>query len=83
MAVCLFIYLPIYLFIYLSRSQIVKGVRDALYEKVQKCSDLVIPFEKIQKIAEEIEIAMFGNFLNILFQYHVLTSSLSVATCVF
>ena len=39
-----------------------KGVRDALYEKVQKCPDLVIPFEKIQKIAEEIEIAMFGNF---------------------
>ena len=42
-----------------------KGVRDSLNEKVEKCSDLLIPFDKIQKIAEEIEIAMFGQFSNI------------------
>jgi hypothetical protein len=39
---------------------VVKAVRDALHEKVEKCKDLKIEFEKIQKIAEEIEIAMFG-----------------------
>ena len=38
----------------------VKGVRDALWEKVKKCPDLNIELEKCQKIAEEIEIAMFG-----------------------
>ena len=39
---------------------VVKGTRDALLEKVKK-SDLQIEETKILKIAEEIEIAMFGN----------------------
>ena len=38
----------------------VKGLRDSLWEKVEKCKDLSLPFEKVQKFAEEIEIAMFG-----------------------
>ena len=42
------------------RSMVVKGTRDALLEKVKK-SDLQIEETKILKIAEEIEIAMFGN----------------------
>ena len=36
-----------------------KGVRDALLEKLKK-SDLEIEDKKVLKIAEEIEIAMFG-----------------------
>ena len=43
----------------LIRSMVVKGTRDALLEKVKK-SDLQIEETKILKIAEEIEIAMFG-----------------------
>ena len=39
---------------------VVKGVRDALKEKVEKAKNLKIEPEKVQKIAEEIEIAMFG-----------------------
>jgi hypothetical protein len=42
------------------RTTVVKAVREALSEKVEKCKDLVVEPEKIQKIAEEIEIAMFG-----------------------
>ena len=38
-----------------------KGTRDALLEKVKK-SDLKMEEGKILKIAEEIEIAMFGTF---------------------
>jgi hypothetical protein len=48
----------------------VKTVRDALNEKVEKCKDLKIEYEKIQKIAEEIEIAMFGKNLSFKFQFH-------------
>ena len=40
---------------------VVKGTRDALLEKVKK-SDLKMEEGKILKIAEEIEIAMFGTF---------------------
>ena len=57
------LYLPTYLislFPFLSRSTVVKGLRDSLWEKVEKCKDLSLPFEKVQKFAEEIEIAMFG-----------------------
>ena len=43
------------------RSMVVKGVRDALQEKVKK-SDLKIEESRILKIAEEIEIAMFGKY---------------------
>ena len=42
-----------------------KGLRDALLEKL-KSSDLKIEDRKVGKIAEEIEIAMFGNFQNML-----------------
>ena len=35
-------------------------MRDALWEKVEKCKNLSMPYEKVQKFAEEIEIAMFG-----------------------
>ena len=38
-----------------------KGVRDALLEKLKK-SDLEIEDKKVLKIAEEIEIAMFGKY---------------------
>ena len=38
-----------------------KGVRDALLEKL-KNSDLEIEDKKVLKIAEEIEIAMFGKY---------------------
>ena len=40
---------------------VVKGVRDSLLEKLEKCSDLHFEASKILKIAEEIEIAMFGD----------------------
>ena len=43
----------------------VKGLRDALKEKMETCKDLSAQPEKIQKIAEEIEIAMFGKEFNI------------------
>ena len=43
------------------RSTVTKGVRDALLEKLKK-SDLEIEDKKVLKIAEEIEIAMFGNY---------------------
>ena len=39
---------------------VVKGVRDSLLEKLEKCSDLKFEASKILKIAEEVEIAMFG-----------------------
>ena len=42
---------------------VVKGVRDSLLEKLEKCSDLQFEASKILKIAEEIEIAMFGTHL--------------------
>ena len=42
------------------RTTVVKAVRETLSEKVEKCKDLMVESEKIQKIAEEIEIAMFG-----------------------
>jgi len=45
------------------RSMVVKGVRDSLLEKLEKCSDLQFEASKILKIAEEIEIAMFGTHL--------------------
>lgn len=51
------------------RTKVVKDVRDALNEKVEKCNDLKIEYEKIQKIAEEIEIAMFGTFGDIGLKY--------------
>ena len=55
------------------RSMVVKGVRDALQEKVKK-SDLKIDESKILKIAEEIEIAMFGKIsLNDSMQFIILT----------
>jgi len=44
------------------RSMVVKGVRDSLLEKLEKCSDLKFEASKILKIAEEVEIAMFGTF---------------------
>eukprot|EP00092_Neocalanus_flemingeri_P057326 GFUD01068113.1.p1 GENE.GFUD01068113.1~~GFUD01068113.1.p1 ORF type:complete len:1909 (-),score=640.60 GFUD01068113.1:4-5181(-) len=44
------------------RSVVVKGVRDSLLEKLEKCLDLQFEANKILKIAEEIEIAMFGTF---------------------
>ena len=47
---------------------VVKGTRDALLEKVKK-SDLVIEESKVLKIAEEIEIAMFGKFYLALFYF--------------
>ena len=34
-------------------------------EKLEKAKDLNIPPEKVQKIAEEIEIAMFGKLLSL------------------
>ena len=40
-----------------------KGVRDALLEKLKK-SDLKIEDRKVTKIAEEIEIAMFGKYFS-------------------
>ena len=43
------------------RSTVTKGVRDALLEKLKK-SDLEIEDKKVMKIAEEIEIAMFGKY---------------------
>ena len=43
------------------RSTVTRGVRDALLEKLKK-SDLVIEDKKVLKIAEEIEIAMFGKY---------------------
>ena len=43
------------------RSTVTKGVRDALLEKLKK-SDLEIEDKKVLKIAEEIEIAMFGKY---------------------
>ena len=46
----------------------VKAVRDALHEKVENCKDLKMEFEKIQKIAEEIEIAMFGKIFKFPFR---------------
>ena len=49
----------------LFRSMVVKGTRDALLEKVKK-SDLQIEETKILKIAEEIEIAMFGKIQRLL-----------------
>ena len=39
---------------------VVKGVRDSLLEKLENCSDLKFEASKILKIAEEVEIAMFG-----------------------
>lgn len=44
------------------RSTVVKGVKDVLAEKVDSCTDLKVEPERIHKIAEEIEIAMFGIF---------------------
>ena len=43
----------------LFRSTVTKGIRDALLEKLKE-SDLEIQDKKVLKIAEEIEIAMFG-----------------------
>ena len=43
------------------RSMVVRGTRDALLEKVKK-SDLKFEESKIYKVAEQIEIAMFGNY---------------------
>ena len=50
------------------RSMVIKGVRDALQEKVKK-SDLKTDESKITKVAEEIEIAMFGKYLRIVEKY--------------
>jgi len=44
------------------RSIVVKGVRDSLFEKLEKCTNLKVDASKVMKIAEEIEIAMFGTF---------------------
>ena len=44
------------------RKKIAHGIRDALKEKHDKCTGLNLPSEKIEKIANEIEIAMFGTF---------------------
>ena len=49
------------------RSMVVKGVRDSLLEKLEKCSDLQFEASKILKIAEEVEIAMFGANFNHVF----------------
>jgi hypothetical protein len=48
-----------------------------LNEKVEKCKDLKIEYEKIQKIAEEIEIAMFGKYrtVNILIKGLIFTTA--------
>lgn len=37
-----------------------RGVREALQEKLKKVDDLKVEERVIQKLAEEIEIAMFG-----------------------
>ena len=42
------------------RSTVVRGVREALQEKLKKVDDLKVEERVIQKLAEEIEIAMFG-----------------------
>ena len=39
---------------------VVKGIRDSLLEKLEICSDLQIEASKTLKVAEEVEIAMFG-----------------------
>merc|ERR1719397_233691 len=44
------------------RKKIAHGIRDALKEKHDKCTGINLPPEKIEKIANEIEIAMFGTF---------------------
>ena len=44
------------------RKKIAHGIRDALKEKHDKCTGITLPPEKIEKIANEIEIAMFGTF---------------------
>jgi hypothetical protein len=44
------------------RKKIAHGIRDALKEKHDKCTGINLPSEKIEKIANEIEIAMFGTF---------------------
>ena len=54
-----------------------KGLRDALLEKL-KSSDLKIEDRKVGKIAEEIEIAMFGNFQNMLSSLFILDLSRDV-----
>ena len=41
---------------------VVKGIRDSLVEKLEKCSDLKMEASKILKVAEEVEIAMFGDY---------------------
>ena len=43
------------------RSMVVRGTRDALMEKLKK-SDLKFEESKVLKVAEEIEIAMFGKY---------------------
>ena len=43
------------------RSMVVRGTRDALLEKLKK-SDLKFEESKVLKVAEEIEIAMFGKY---------------------
>ena len=45
-----------------TRKKIAHGIRDALKEKHDKCTGINLPPEKIEKIANEIEIAMFGTF---------------------
>merc|ERR550534_3419015 len=48
-----------------TRKKIAHGIRDALKEKHDKCTGLNLPSEKIEKIANEIEIAMFGTFCDV------------------
>ena len=58
-------------------------MRDALKEKVEKAKNLKIEPEKVQKIAEEIEIAMFGKYTISLALFSLfLTHSLEFNWCI-